>query len=146
MWRFSQHIGMANWPKRNYLRSEMRYNYVIIGWESEKAMAPHSRTLAWRIPGTGEPGGLLSMGSHRVGHDWNDLAAVAAGWEWVATSNIQDTEYSLTSLFRPSKQCIYNCMFAVYIHVIFKLLMWYFTGVYSWRNDASYPAFERSTQ
>ena len=36
---------------------------------SEKAMAPHSSTLAWRIPGTGEPGGLLSMGSHRVGHD-----------------------------------------------------------------------------
>ena len=33
---------------------------------------------AWRIPGTGEPGGLLSMGSHRVGHDWNDLAAAAA--------------------------------------------------------------------
>ena len=35
----------------------------------EKAMAPHSSTLAWRIPGTGEPGGLSSMGSHRVGHD-----------------------------------------------------------------------------
>ena len=35
----------------------------------EKAMAPHSSTLAWRIPGTGEPGGLPSMGLHRVGHD-----------------------------------------------------------------------------
>ena len=35
----------------------------------EKAMATHSSVLAWRIPGTGEPGGLLSMGSHRVGHD-----------------------------------------------------------------------------
>ena len=35
----------------------------------EKAMAPHSSTLAWRIPGMGEPGGPLSMGSHRVGHD-----------------------------------------------------------------------------
>ena len=35
----------------------------------EKEMATHSRVLAWRIPGTGEPGGLLSMGSHRVGHD-----------------------------------------------------------------------------
>ena len=34
-----------------------------------KAMAPHSSTLAWRIPGTGEPGGLTSMGSHRVGQD-----------------------------------------------------------------------------
>ena len=35
----------------------------------EKAMATHSSVLAWRIPGTGEPGGLPSMGSHRVGHD-----------------------------------------------------------------------------
>ena len=37
--------------------------------ELEKEMATHSGVLAWRIPGTGEPGGLLSMGSHRVGHD-----------------------------------------------------------------------------
>ena len=35
----------------------------------EKEMATHSSVLSWRIPGTGEPGGLLSMGSHRVGHD-----------------------------------------------------------------------------
>ena len=35
----------------------------------EKEMATHSSVLVWRIPGTGEPGGLLSMGSHRVGHD-----------------------------------------------------------------------------
>ena len=43
----------------------------------EKEMATHSSVLAWRIPGTGEPGGLLSMESHRVGHDWSDLAAPA---------------------------------------------------------------------
>ena len=41
-------------------------------------MAAHSSILAWRIPGTGEPGGLPSLGSHRVGHDWSDLAAAAA--------------------------------------------------------------------
>ena len=41
-------------------------------------MATHSTVLAWRIPGTGEPGGLPSMGSHRVGHDCSDLAAAAA--------------------------------------------------------------------
>ena len=41
----------------------------------EKEMATHSSVLAWRIPGTGEPGGLTSMGSHRVRHDWSDLAA-----------------------------------------------------------------------
>ena len=41
----------------------------------EEEMATHSSVLAWRIPGTGEPGGLPSMGSHRVWHDWSDLAA-----------------------------------------------------------------------
>ena len=44
----------------------------------EKEMATHSSVLAWRIPGTREPGGLPSMGSHRVGHKWSDLAAAAA--------------------------------------------------------------------
>ena len=43
----------------------------------EKEMAIHSSVLALRIPGTGEPGGLLPMGLHRVGHDWSDLAAAA---------------------------------------------------------------------
>ena len=42
----------------------------------EKKMATHSSVLAWRIPGTGEPGGLLSVGSHRVGNDWSDLAVL----------------------------------------------------------------------
>ena len=46
----------------------------------EKEMETHSSVLAWRIPGMGEPGGLPSMGSHRVGHDWSDLAA-AYGWK-----------------------------------------------------------------
>ena len=41
-------------------------------------MGTHSSVLAWRIPGTGEHGGLPSMGSHRVGHDRSDLAAAAA--------------------------------------------------------------------
>ena len=44
----------------------------------EKEMATHSSVLAWRIPGTWEPGGLPSVGSHRVGHDWSNLAAAAA--------------------------------------------------------------------
>ena len=44
----------------------------------EKEMATHSSVLAWRIPGAAEPGGLLSMGSHRVGHDWSDLAAAGS--------------------------------------------------------------------
>ena len=40
-------------------------------------MATHSSVVAWRIPGTEEPGGLLSMGSHRVGHDCRELVAAA---------------------------------------------------------------------
>ena len=48
----------------------------------EKAMATPSSVLAWRIPGTGESGRLPSMGSHRVGHDWSDLAVAAAGCIW----------------------------------------------------------------
>ena len=43
-------------------------------------MATHSSILAWRIPGTGEPVGLPSMGSHRVRHDFSDLAAAAAAY------------------------------------------------------------------
>ena len=49
--------------------------------ETEKAMASHSSTLAWKIPWTEEPGGLPSMGSHRVRHDRSDLAAAAAAAE-----------------------------------------------------------------
>ena len=47
----------------------------------EKEMATHSSVLAWRIPGMMEPGGLPSLGLHRVGHDWSDLAAAAAAKE-----------------------------------------------------------------
>ena len=46
--------------------------------ELEKEMATHSSVLAWRTPGTGEPGGLPSTGLHRVGHNRSDLAATAA--------------------------------------------------------------------
>ena len=58
----------------------------------KKEMVTHSTSLAWRIPGTEEPSGLLSMGSHRVGHDWSDLAAAAAArmgaaCQWSQLSN-----------------------------------------------------------
>ena len=52
----------------------------LLAFHMEKEMATHSSVLALRIPGTGEPGGLPSMGSHRVGHDWSDLAAAAAAF------------------------------------------------------------------
>ena len=47
----------------------------------EKEMATHSSVLAWRISGTGEPAGLPSLGSHRVRHDWSNLAAAVAAAE-----------------------------------------------------------------
>ena len=50
-------------------------------------MATHSSVLAWRTPGTGEPGGLPSMGSHRVGHDWSVLAAAATDIMLTSISN-----------------------------------------------------------
>ena len=62
-------------------------DFILFLWLSsiplEKEMATHSSVLAWRIPGTGESGGLPSMGSHRVGPDWSDLAAVAAVFHYI---------------------------------------------------------------
>ena len=60
----------------------------------EKEMATHSSILAWRIPGTGEPRGLLSMGSQRVRHDWIDLAAAAAA----AAADLGMTGAKITTL------------------------------------------------
>ena len=65
--------GVTKSPAR---QSDFTFNFHLHALEKE--MATHSSILAWRIPGTGEPGGLLSMGSHRVGHDGSDLAAAAA--------------------------------------------------------------------
>ena len=62
-------------------KSQTRLSNFTFAFHShalEKEMKTHSSDLAWRIPGTGEPGGLPSMGSHRVGHDWSNLAAAAA--------------------------------------------------------------------
>ena len=61
----------------------------------EKEMATHSSVLAWRIPGTGEPGGLPSMGLHRVGHDWSDLAAAAF---WLDFNSLNNLNYLSLSL------------------------------------------------
>ena len=54
-------------------------NSRCLGNRLEKEMATHSSVLAWRIPGTREPGGLPSVGLHRVRHDWSDLAVAVAG-------------------------------------------------------------------
>ena len=58
------------------------YHYFSPRYLSEKAMAPHSSTLDWKIPWTEEPGGLQSMGSLRVGHDWATSFSLFAFMHW----------------------------------------------------------------
>ena len=58
-------------------QSQIRLSNLACIRALEREMATHCSVLAWRIPGTAEPGGLPSVGSHRVGHDWSDLAAAA---------------------------------------------------------------------
>ena len=64
-------VGCSPWgPEGRTRLSDFTFTFHFHALEKEeKEMATHSSVLAWRIPGTGEPGGLLSMGSHRVGHD-----------------------------------------------------------------------------
>ena len=59
------------WKSRTRLRD---FTFTFHSYALEKEMATHSSVLDWRIPGTEEPGRLPSLGSHRVGHDWSDLA------------------------------------------------------------------------
>ena len=69
---FQEHtswMGTVNW-ENIFFNFTFTFHFPAL----EKEMATHSTILAWRIPGTAEPGGLLSMGLHRVGHDWSDLA------------------------------------------------------------------------
>ena len=70
-------VGWSPWGREESDMTE-RLHFHFSFRALEKEMATHSSILAWRIPGTGEPGGLPPMGSHRVRHNWNDLAAAAA--------------------------------------------------------------------
>ena len=80
-----------------YHKGDYMSLYICLNPYTEKAMAPHSSTLAWKIPRTEEPGRWQSMGLHRVGHDWSDLATnpynvqnkeltimhiMSFGWQW----------------------------------------------------------------
>ena len=99
----------------------------------EKEMATHSSVLAWRIPGTWEPGGLPSMGSHRVGHDWSDLAA--AGW-------VQGSFYYKGNLTLLLKWCpsggsnwwplaVWSLLFSIEVMLILPSLLWALRVLYS---------------
>ena len=74
-------------------------------------MATHSSVLAWRIPGTAEPGGLPSMGSHRVRHDWSDLAAAYYGIRLNKLFHLTNTVFVLKMRkynFYSSKSCFWR--------------------------------------
>ena len=72
-----------NWFSSPSPDPRIRLNWQTIGpchgYVPERAVAPYSSTLAWKIPWMEEPGRLQSMGSHRVGHDWSDLVVVIVG-------------------------------------------------------------------
>ena len=86
------------------VRSQASYQWLVT--IVEKAMATHSSVLAWRIPGTGEPGGLPSMGSHRVRHNWSDLAAAAA--TIVTVGDVKWPSGVLTELLCCFELCVMN--------------------------------------
>ena len=68
-WKAAVHGVAKSWARQSDFTFTFHFHAL------EKEMATHSSVLAWRIPGTGQPGGLPSMGSHRVGHDCSNLAA-----------------------------------------------------------------------
>ena len=86
-WKATVHGVAEGWTRLSDFTFTFHFHAL------EKEMATHSSVLAWRIPGTGEPYGLPSMGSHRVGHDSSDLAAAAmkvrisGQWRYKITSS-----------------------------------------------------------
>ena len=74
VWKAAVHGVAKGWTRLS------DFTFTFHSHALEKEMATHSSVLAWRIPGTGESGGLPSRGSHRVGHNWSDLAAAAAAY------------------------------------------------------------------
>ena len=92
-----------SWPRLSDFTSTFHFHAL------EKEMATHSSVLAWRVPGTGKPGGLPSLGLHRVGHDWSDLAVLLL---------IQQSAFCLECLYIISER---NCC---QINVWSKKWMW----------------------
>ena len=71
-WKAAVHAVAEGWTRLSNFTLTFHFHAL------EKEMETHSSVLAWRIPGTREPGGLPSLGLHRVGHGGSDLAAAAA--------------------------------------------------------------------
>ena len=77
-------MGCSPWGREDSDTTERLHFHFSLSCIGEGNGATHSSVLAWRIPGTEEPGRLPSMGSHRVRHDGSDLAAAAAALHWGA--------------------------------------------------------------
>ena len=83
---FSSSILGTYWPGEFFFQCPIFLPFhTIYEVLMEKEMTVHSSILTWRIPWTEEPGGLLSMGSHSIGHDWSDLACMHALEKEMAT-------------------------------------------------------------
>ena len=116
-----------------------------------KEMATHPSVLAWRIPGTGEPGGLPSMGSHRVGHDWSDLAAAA-----VFLPGESHGQRSLEVLQRIRHNWAYTrvtyifkclCIVSTCVHVCLYTSVWMHIKIYLHycKYDVNYCCYKKMT-
>ena len=98
-------VGCSPWSREESDPTErLHFHFHAL----EKEMATHSSVLAWRIPGMAEPGGLPSMGSHRVRHDWSNLAAAA-----LYSSPV--VYWTPSNLGGSSSSVIYFCLFILYI-------------------------------
>ena len=107
-------------------------------------MATHSNVLAWRIPATGEPGGLPSMGSHRVGYNWSDLAAAAVYFllpffflteriEWKQSMHIL---YSVTNVFQ-----LLNSFLCCLGHNVEEILLGLLKSVFSYHVTSNFTKY-----
>jgi len=86
-----------------------------------RVFATHSSVLAWRIPGTGEPGGLPSMGSHRVGHDWSDLAVAVTHLLMSAMLGILKGPRCISSHSHSLSQAKYRLWAILYMIFVFQI-------------------------
>ena len=102
----------------------------------EKEMATHSSVLAWRIPGTEEPGGLLSLGLHRIGHNWSDLACTQA---LIVFSLNPSVSVSLVTIdfWRGAKSYYFLNLFA-FIFFFISIYAYLFYSHLTWRTDLLY--------
>ena len=88
-------VGCSPWGRWGSDMTEGLYFHFSLSCIGE-GNASHSSVLAWRIPGMGEPGGLPSMGLHKVRHNWSDLAAAAAfvrKWAWLAVNSAKECQW-----------------------------------------------------